>query len=246
MYRGKFAAVENISCKIKEGCKGHPPWPNGICTKCQPNAVTLSRQTYRHVDNVVFQNTTIVEQFLNYWRTTSHQRIGFLYGYYETHKDVPLGIKATVVAIYEPPQQSSTDYIRLSLPDENERTVDEIAAGLGLQRVGWIFTDLVSEDLKKGTVKHTRNGDTYFLSAQECMMAAHFQTIHPNPCRLSPDGYFGSKFVTVVVTGDKDNQIHMEGYQVSNQCMALVRDNCLIPTKDAPELAYVKETSKEQ
>ena len=28
--------------------------------------------------------------------------------------------------------------------------------------------------------------------------------------------------------------------------MALVRDNCLIPTKDAPELAYVKETSKEQ
>lgn len=28
--------------------------------------------------------------------------------------------------------------------------------------------------------------------------------------------------------------------------MALVRDNCLIPTKDAPELAYIKETSKEQ
>ena len=28
--------------------------------------------------------------------------------------------------------------------------------------------------------------------------------------------------------------------------MALVRDQCLVPTKDAPELAYVKETSKEQ
>jgi nuclear protein localization family protein 4 len=198
------------------------------------------------VDNVVFQNTAIVEQFLNYWRTSGHQRIGLLYGFYEVHKDVPLGVKGTVVAIYEPPQQSSSDAIRLSLPDPNQKSVDSIAAKLGLQQIGWIFTDLVTQDLQKGTVMHTRNGDSYFLSAQECMMAAYFQTSQPNPCRLSPDGYFGSKFVTVVVTGDKENQIHMEGYQVSNQCMALVRDQCLLPTKDAPELAYVKETSKEQ
>lgn len=38
----------------------------------------------------------------------------------------------------------------------------------------------------------------------------------------------------------------MEGYQVSNQCMALVRDNCLLPTIDVPELAYVRESSNEQ
>ena len=46
--------------------------------------------------------------------------------------------------------------------------------------------------------------------------------------------------------GDASNQIHFEGYQVSDQCMALVRDDCLIPTVDAPELAYVKESSNEQ
>lgn len=46
--------------------------------------------------------------------------------------------------------------------------------------------------------------------------------------------------------GDKSNQVHMEGYQVSNQCMALVRDNCLIPTKDCPELGYVRESSDKQ
>lgn len=38
----------------------------------------------------------------------------------------------------------------------------------------------------------------------------------------------------------------MEGYQVSNQCMALVRDNCLVPTKDAPELGYVRESTDKQ
>lgn len=38
----------------------------------------------------------------------------------------------------------------------------------------------------------------------------------------------------------------MEGYQVSNQCMALVRDNCFVPTKDAPELGYIRESSDKQ
>lgn len=41
-------------------------------------------------------------------------------------------------------------------------------------------------------------------------------------------------------------QVHMEGYQVSNQCQSVVRDKCLIPTKDAPELAYIKESTAEQ
>jgi len=40
--------------------------------------------------------------------------------------------------------------------------------------------------------------------------------------------------------------VHMEGYAVSAQCMALVRDNCLIPTKDAPELGYVRESTDKQ
>lgn len=38
----------------------------------------------------------------------------------------------------------------------------------------------------------------------------------------------------------------MEGYAVSAQCMALVRDNCLIPTKDAPELGYIRESTDKQ
>lgn len=46
--------------------------------------------------------------------------------------------------------------------------------------------------------------------------------------------------------GDSQNQVHMEGYQVSNQCQALVRDECLVPTKDAPELAYARQSTAEK
>lgn len=52
----------------------------------------------------MFENSELVERFLDYWRTTGHQRIGFLYGRYEIHPDIPLGIRAVVAAIYEPPQ----------------------------------------------------------------------------------------------------------------------------------------------
>ena len=53
-------------------------------------------------------------------------------------------------------------------------------------------------------------------------------------------------YIYLIHTGDNTNQIHFEGYQVSNQCMALVNDDCLVPTRDAPELGYVKESSNEQ
>uniref|UniRef100_A0A671RUC4 Nuclear protein localization protein 4 homolog n=1 Tax=Sinocyclocheilus anshuiensis TaxID=1608454 RepID=A0A671RUC4_9TELE len=243
--KGKFVALENISCKIKSGCEGHPPWPEGICTKCQPSAITLNRQKYRHVDNIMFENHTIADRFLDFWRKTGNQRMGYLYGRYTEHKDIPLGIRAEVAAIYEPPQIGTQNSLEL-IEDPKAEAVEEIAAKLGLRKVGWIFTDLLSEDTRIGTVHYTRNKDSFFLSAEECITAGHFQNQHANACRLSPDGHFGSKFFTVVATGGPDNQVHFEGYQVSNQCMALVRDECLLPCRDAPELGYAKESSTEQ
>ncbi|XP_031638747.1 nuclear protein localization protein 4 homolog isoform X3 [Contarinia nasturtii] len=243
--RGKFVALEDLVCSIKSGCRDHPPWPKGICSKCQPSAITLNRQIYRHVDNVMFENTALVERFLNYWRTTGHQRMGFLYGSYEVNNDVPLGIRARVAAIYEPPQDSTRNSIKL-LPDERAEEIDELATKLGLRKVGWIFTDLISDNAALGTVKHIRGIETHFLTAQECIMAGQLQNQHPNVCKYSSNGSFGSKFVTVCVTGDSSKQVHMEGYAVSGQCMALVRDNCLVPTKDAPELGYIRESSDKQ
>lgn len=50
----------------------------------------------------------------------------------------------------------------------------------------------------------------------------------------------------VEISGDSKNQVHMEGYAVSAQCMSLVRDQCLVPTKDFPQLGYVKESTDKQ
>ena len=97
-------------------------------------------------------------------------------------------------------QTGTPDSIELN-DDPHRELVDKVAADLGLQTVGWIFTDLLPEDVRKGTVKHLRDINTHFLTAEECIMAGEFQNQHPSPCALSPVGKFGSKFVTVVVSG---------------------------------------------
>lgn len=237
--KGKFTPLRNISCKVKPNCC------TGLCSKCQPSAVTLNRQPWRHCDSITFENPQIVDRFLQFWRETGSQRGGWLYGRYELHPEVPLGIKAVVCAIYEPPQESSRDTLHL-LEEPRQEVVQEVAANLGLTRLGWIFTDLVPLNSASQLVKTCRGPDTHFLSAQEIITAAAYQNAHPNKSRLTEEGEYGSKFVTVVVTGNKEHEIHMEGYQVSNQCMALVRDEILVPTKDAPELGYVIESTDEK
>jgi nuclear protein localization family protein 4 len=113
-----------------------------------------------------------------------------------------------------------------------------------IYQVGWLFTDLEPE--ANGKVSYKRNINTHLLSAEECIMAAHFQNEHPNICSQASLGYFGSKFVTVCISGNESNQVDTTGYQVSNQCVALVKDDCLVPTIDAPELGYIRESTNEQ
>jgi len=244
LSKGKFAPLRNIQCKVVHSARcEHKPYPQGICSKCQPSAVTLNRQVWRHTDSIMFENAGLVDRFIQFWRESGAQRAGWLYGRYEQYSEVPLGLKAVVCAIYEPPQESSKDTLRI-LEDPNDEVVEEAASKLGLRKVGWIFTDLVPS--ANGQVKYFRGGESHFLSAQEIITAGHYQNLHPNKCRQTDEGVFGSKFVTVCITGDKENQIHMDGYQVSNQCMALVRDKIIVPTKDAPELAYIVESSEAQ
>lgn len=55
----------------------------------------------------MFDHPMIVDRFLDGWRQSGRQRAGLLLGRYTEFEDVPLGIRAVVSAIYEPPQVKS-------------------------------------------------------------------------------------------------------------------------------------------
>lgn len=52
----------------------------------------------------MFDHLGIVDRFLDGWRRSGCQRAGLLLGQYTEYNDVPLGIRAIVSTIYEPPQ----------------------------------------------------------------------------------------------------------------------------------------------
>ena len=156
------------------------------------------------VDHVEFESPAVIENFLHFWRYSGNQRVGYLYGRYEPYDKVPLGVKAVVSVIYEPKQECGRDYIQL-LDEGNHSAADQLGANLGLEIVGIIYTDLTDDGTSKGTVICKRHENSYFLSSAEIMFSAELQAKYPVSTVYSPQGVYGSRFVTCVISGIMGN-----------------------------------------
>lgn len=234
--------LSESSFAIDKNCGGgHEPWPKGICSKCQPSAITLQRQPFRMVDHVEFMTSDMVNNFINAWRMSGLQRIGLLFGRYCKYDKIPLGVKCEVEAIYELPQRDEEDGLILE-HWENEKQLIEVNKSMGLEPVGIIFTDLSDAGKGDGSVICKRHADSFFLSSLEIVNSIKWQLKYRNKCKWSETGDFSSKFVTCVVSGNPSGEIDIAAYQASEASEALLKADIICPSTH-PDQMFLRETS---
>ncbi|XP_057964101.1 NPL4-like protein 1 [Malania oleifera] len=162
----------------------------------------IARQESPHCELASFDRdaANAFQHYVNESLAFAVKRGGFMYGTVS-----PEG-KVEVHFIYEPPQQGLEDNLILLRNPEEENAVEAIALGLGMRKVGFIFSQTISQTKKD-----------YTLSSREVLQAAELH------------GESGLKeWVTAVVklevSEDGGADVHFEAFQMSDMCVKLFKE----------------------
>ncbi len=168
---------------------------------------------------------SVAARFVQGWLNSgsTFQRAAILFGRYSDEPEVsnnPGAIRATVHALYEPPQENAKDYVRF-LRDPHEAAIHALATRLGIEVVGWMVTTPPGREGEK-------YGGKVVLSGLEVQQAARFQCRYRNAF-----GY--SRFVTVVLEhpGASGANVEPRAYQVSDLAVCLERDGVFAKAADS-------------
>ncbi|KAJ0734984.1 putative nuclear pore localization protein NPL4 [Helianthus annuus] len=139
------------------------------------------------------------QHYVNETLAFAVKRGGFMYGTVEDGK-------VEVDFIYEPPQQGTEESLLLLRDPDEEKVVEAIALGLGMRKLGFIFTQTVGQGKRD-----------YTLSNREVLQAVELQAESEV-----------KEWVTVVVklevNEDGGADVHFEAFQMSDLCVKLFKD----------------------
>ncbi|KAG6402047.1 hypothetical protein SASPL_138917 [Salvia splendens] len=162
----------------------------------------ITHQENPHCELVSFDRdaANAFQQYVNESLAFAVKRGGFMYG------TVSEEGKVEVNFIYEPPQQGTEENLILLRDPDEEKLVEAIALGLGMRKVGFIFTQTVSQDKKD-----------YTMSNSEVLQAVELQA----------EGDL-KEWVTAVVklevSEDGSAAVHFEAFQMSDMCVRLFKE----------------------
>ncbi|XP_050238601.1 NPL4-like protein 1 [Mercurialis annua] len=163
----------------------------------------VSRQENPHCESVSFDRdcANVFQQYVNETLAFAVKRGGFMYGIVSDDGKVEVNF------IYEPPQQGTEDNLMLFRDPHEEKLVDGIAIGLGMRRVGFIFTQTITQDKKD-----------YTLSNKEVLQAAE---LHAE----SDLKEWVTAVVKLEVSEDGGADVHFEAFQMSDMCIRLFKED---------------------
>eukprot|EP00271_Cylindrocystis_brebissonii_P009350 TRINITY_DN24131_c0_g1_i1.p1 TRINITY_DN24131_c0_g1~~TRINITY_DN24131_c0_g1_i1.p1 ORF type:complete len:406 (+),score=71.87 TRINITY_DN24131_c0_g1_i1:483-1700(+) len=173
----------------------------------------IERQEKAHCELVSFDRdaANVFQQYVHSNLAFSIKRGGFMFGTVSGENN-----EMKVDFIYEPPQQGSEEGLSIFRDPDEEKRVKLIAAGLGLQLVGFVFTQSVGAERD------------FTLSNAEIRQAAELNAEAEDP------RHFAVGMVKLDTTEEGEGEVHFEAFQLSDQCVKLFKEGWFVDSEETP------------